>query len=535
MPVNKHRYLFLIGFLIIFSFVVIGLLISKRLDRSVNEFSGAVTNIQNRQKSYFYTTQFNEPLKSVSTSAGLLAGVQTIQQAEDLIPQLRTILFSDLKIDRIWFVSFSAKDTSFQSFQRETYNPVSLIRESAYLKSWAFAHLRNKNRLKDPDHTELIRTKTSAHWLSGRKVNLPDSSVLFFGFDINLNSLHKRLSEIDPLGQSYALVTDQSGFCIFHPDERMIGKRVVPPARFPVVVRTLEKKGALADTLNSGFLRLPVVRHYTFLNVGTQRWILTVDTPIILFDQEVKAVTNYTVSIGFGCVILVIAVVLLAQRTWQKEFTLRQQAEDLQSELLFEKQQLQITTEKQQKENALLQLGKLKEKINPHFLFNSLVSLNGLISQDAGMAKEFVVKLSKVYRYVLNEFPDSLSSAEEEIRFAEQYNFLLKIRFGDALLPLQVKLHDMPENGKLPFMSLQTAVENAVKHNVLSKSQPLGISIEFENDCLIVSNNLQLRKDMNDSSGHGLAYIESIYRHYGNERFRHGAEGEIYRCYLPLL
>lgn len=532
MPVNKHRYLFLIGFLIILSFVVIGLLINKRLDLSVSKISGSLTQNVYRQKADFYNTQFKEPLKAMSSAGDLLKGAANIRQAEGLIPAIRTILFSDAKVNNIWYAFISGRDTSFYTIERLPDGSFSSDSNPGYLKSRI---LKEYSISGESGKTKLLKVEGFVHWINGRKLGFRDSSEIIFGFDIDLKELQKYFRETDPLLQSYAFITDKDGFCISHPDESLIGKRIIPETRFPVILNNLQKAGNLIDTLNSGYLKVPVVRYYTSVDIETERWILVIDTPTLLFDDEVTDIRDYTIGIGLCCVIVVIALIIIAQRTWQKEFLMRQQAEDLQSELLFEKQQLQITTEKQQKENALLQLGKLKEKINPHFLFNSLVSLNGLISQDAGMAKEFVVKLSKVYRYVLNEFPDSLSSAEEEIRFAEQYNFLLKIRFGDALLPLQVKLHDMPENGKLPFMSLQTAVENAVKHNVLSKSQPLGISIEFENDCLIVSNNLQLRKDMNDSSGHGLAYIESIYRHYGNERFRHGAEGEIYRCYLPLL
>jgi sensor histidine kinase YesM len=167
-----------------------------------------------------------------------------------------------------------------------------------------------------------------------------------------------------------------------------------------------------------------------------------------------------------------------------------------------------VLQEQMKREQLALQYETLKSQVNPHFLFNSLNSVTSLIHSDPEKAILFVRKLSDVFRYILEQKDNELCMLEEELAFLESYIFLQKIRFGDNLV-----VHT-DVSGLSRFvvpLSLQMLVENAIKHNIISKEFPLNISIySGANGYLTVSNNLQ-RKSVLASGGLGLANIRSRY------------------------
>src|SRR5690606_31960409 len=126
----------------------------------------------------------------------------------------------------------------------------------------------------------------------------------------------------------------------------------------------------------------------------------------------------------------------------------------------------------------------LKDQLNPHFLFNSLNVLSNLVFEDATKSSKFIQQLSKIYRYVLEVHQEELVSLERELAFAENYLSLQKIRFEDALnFKMEVELGD---NYYLPPLSLQLLLENAIKHNIVSRDKPLEIIISQNKDELTV-------------------------------------------------
>ena len=118
----------------------------------------------------------------------------------------------------------------------------------------------------------------------------------------------------------------------------------------------------------------------------------------------------------------------------------------------------------------------LKNQVNPHFLFNCFNTLSSLISEDKQKAEIFLNELSKVYRYLLRNNEDGLSTVENEIKFIRSYYGLLKTRHGDAL-QMTIEIDKRYNAYLLPSLTLQLLVENVVKHNQLSKSFPLMIEI----------------------------------------------------------
>lgn len=154
-------------------------------------------------------------------------------------------------------------------------------------------------------------------------------------------------------------------------------------------------------------------------------------------------------------------------------------------------------------EKLVFQYETLKKQVNPHFLFNSLNTLSSLVGKDAELSEIFIQKLSSVYRYILENMEKELVPVATEIDFVNDYFYLQQIR-DQQKIKLIVDVFKM-ENAKIPPVSLQMLVENALKHNVSTKSNPLKILIQNEgNDELVVSNKLQRKQQMNDSSKIGL-------------------------------
>jgi LytS/YehU family sensor histidine kinase len=137
------------------------------------------------------------------------------------------------------------------------------------------------------------------------------------------------------------------------------------------------------------------------------------------------------------------------------------------------------------------QLIGLKSQVNPHFLFNSLNSLSGLIQEDTDKAESFLDEMSKVYRYMLRNDEDPLVKLSTEIQFISSYFSLLKARYGDAV-ELEIALAEADKEKNLPPLSLQVIVENALYQNKTNKSSPLKITIASGNDnTIVIKNNIQ--------------------------------------------
>ena len=165
-----------------------------------------------------------------------------------------------------------------------------------------------------------------------------------------------------------------------------------------------------------------------------------------------------------------------------------------------------------QKENLQSQFDVLKQQVNPHFLFNSLNVLTSLIKLEPDLAEKFSEQLSKVYRYVLENKDNELVDLNTELNFLDAYIFLLNIRFVDKL-NVNLNIPEENRNDQIIPLAMQLLIENAIKHNVMSKSNPLVIDIFIDdNNYLNVINNLQERPSQIASTGVGLKNILNRYQ-----------------------
>ena len=165
-----------------------------------------------------------------------------------------------------------------------------------------------------------------------------------------------------------------------------------------------------------------------------------------------------------------------------------------------------------QKENIQSQFEVLKQQVNPHFLFNSLNVLSSLIKVEPDLAETFTEKLSKVYRYVLENKEKDMVPLSTELDFMNSYVFLLNIRFMGKI-SVTIDIDKVKADLMILPMALQLLIENAIKHNTFSKANQLKIHISVDNDdYLVIRNNTQIRETQIQSTGVGLANITNRYR-----------------------
>lgn len=177
----------------------------------------------------------------------------------------------------------------------------------------------------------------------------------------------------------------------------------------------------------------------------------------------------------------------------------------------------------------------LKNQVNPHFLFNCFNTLSSLISENKDRAETFLNELSKVYRYLLRNNEDGMSTVENEIKFIRSYYDLLKTRHGEAL-QLTIDIDKRYDPYLLPSLTLQLLIENVVKHNQLAKSQPLVIEIfTTAGNQLVVNNNLQRRTVKAPSNRVGLENIKAKYELLKQKGFQVMEDGKNFTVVLPLI
>lgn len=200
---------------------------------------------------------------------------------------------------------------------------------------------------------------------------------------------------------------------------------------------------------------------------------------------------------------------------------------------LLEWRQSAINEEKLKHESVTARYESLKNQVNPHFLFNSLNTLTGLVYEDQDKAVKFVKQLADVYRYVLETRELELVSETQELKFLDSYTYLLKIRFGDNLI-IDNKLGGV--HSLFPPLVLQMLIENAIKHNEVSGDRSLVISMYVANDHIVIENNLQRKNIRNEESpGIGLGNIRNRYEFVSSTKVEVEEQAGKFIVKLPIL
>ncbi len=188
---------------------------------------------------------------------------------------------------------------------------------------------------------------------------------------------------------------------------------------------------------------------------------------------------------------------------------------------------------KQMSIQAELQI--VRNQVNPHFLFNNLNVLSALVLQNSAEANRFIEEFCKVYRYILTTNEKELVELGQELHFIEPYIFLLEKRFDDGL-SVKITVDEPFKQLHIVPASLQILIENAIKHNVISRKHPLHIDIHGNgNDALIISNNLQPKPSVERSTGIGLQNIIKRYGLVSNREVVVSNDSTCFKVVLPLI
>lgn len=179
----------------------------------------------------------------------------------------------------------------------------------------------------------------------------------------------------------------------------------------------------------------------------------------------------------------------------------------------------------------------LKQQVNPHFLFNSLNSLDCLIQENATEdASRYTHQLAYIYRYMLGSGDETMLPLRDEMSFVEKYTDLLRLRFAESF-EIEIDIPDEDMKRRVVPCSIQLLVENATKHNAVSPSKPLHISIHSDGDSIIVTNNLipKIGNSSSPSTGLGLKYIKTRYEDLSEREITVRKTADEYFVQLPLL
>lgn len=186
-------------------------------------------------------------------------------------------------------------------------------------------------------------------------------------------------------------------------------------------------------------------------------------------------------------------------------------------------------------ERILFEYEHLKSQVNPHFLFNSLNTLTGLIETSTDDAIAYTEQLSDLYRNMLAYKDKDLIPLSEEWELLRSYLHIQQSRFGKALQVINKIDEEAMISKQIVPMSLQLLVENAIKHNVVSRSNPLVVSILSGDNEIIVSNKIQEKIKKEKSSGLGLINISKRYALLSKREVRFGKENDDWVVHLPIL
>jgi two-component system, LytTR family, sensor kinase len=186
------------------------------------------------------------------------------------------------------------------------------------------------------------------------------------------------------------------------------------------------------------------------------------------------------------------------------------------------------------RESLKAQLSALKTQVNPHFLFNNLNTLSSIIPEDPVKAVDFVQQLSKVYRHILEVQEEQSIPLKDELDVMKAYAFLLQTRFGDNL-DITINVPEEKLKKRIVPLSLQILMENAIKHNIVSSEKPLKVDVFAENGRLVVSNNLQKKNQLNESTGIGLDNIRNRCKLLGSGQVEVTESGTSFTVSIPLI
>ncbi len=248
-------------------------------------------------------------------------------------------------------------------------------------------------------------------------------------------------------------------------------------------------------------------------------------------EAEVNALRAQRSWIAWGALGLIAALAAMLVHMFHRQARMKQQAA---LALELDKERLQEENELLHQENLMARFETLKSQVDPHFLFNAMNTLYTLVETEPTKAREFIASFSALYRQVLHSRERTIVPVQEELELARHYVFLQRIRFGRSLI-VDIDVPAASLGGYLPPFTLQMLLENAIKHNVISATRPLHISVTVEGDNLVVRNDLRPRGGITAGTGTGLENIRRRYAMLGANEPGFRLSDQHYTATVPIL
>ena len=180
-------------------------------------------------------------------------------------------------------------------------------------------------------------------------------------------------------------------------------------------------------------------------------------------------------------------------------------------QLLYQKQRIDLENQQLKNENLQTKYNMLANQISPHFLFNSLTSLSMLVrNKKNDKALQYIDTMSDTFRYMLQSEQTDMTTVEQELAFTRSYMYLHIIRYENKLF-FEVNVDGKYMDWKLPNMTLQPLIENAVKHNTITLSKPFTITVKNVGNALVISNPISPKLKSTNGTGIGLKNLSSRY------------------------
>ncbi len=203
-------------------------------------------------------------------------------------------------------------------------------------------------------------------------------------------------------------------------------------------------------------------------------------------------------------------------------------------ELIYQKQRIQLENEVLKNQNLQATYNSLVSQTNPHFFFNSLNSLSMLVrGEHNDKALEYIDRLSDSFRYILQNGQVDMTTLDEELKFLEAYTYMLDIRY-DGKIFFDKEIDPRYRTWQMPSLSLQPLIENAVKHNAITRSKPLRIDIRTVDDAVVVANDISPKIDKDHGTGIGLNNLSARYTMLTGKKISISNDGQRFEVTLPL-
>lgn len=204
-------------------------------------------------------------------------------------------------------------------------------------------------------------------------------------------------------------------------------------------------------------------------------------------------------------------------------------------DLVYQRQRIEIKNEQLKAENLSTRYSALVSQISPHFLFNSLNSLSMLVREKLNeKALTYIDRLSHVFRYIIQNGQNTLSTVADELQFIDSYRYLLEVRYADKLF-FEIDIDPSYMERQMPSLALQPLIENAVKHNAITRSKPLTISIYTKDGAIVVSNPIIPKIEAEVSTGTGLTNLSSRWQMITEKDITVIRTENTFEVHLPLL